>query len=360
MSNLNPNNHRNRYGATAARVHKTTGRRRRPSTPTVDIHAHIVVPNAAAYAGPHLDFSKVPLARFSDDIGRAINAEQEQARGEVLANVDHHLRDMDAMGVDIQVVAPIPMQCYYSLDPGIAVSAHRLVNEGVADFVGKRSDRFAGLGVVTLQEPEKAVQELENLIYDLGLKGVQILTNVNGRELSDERFLPFFAKAQELGAFIMMHPNGFTEAERLKRFYLNNVIGNPLDTTVALHHLILSGVLHRFPDLRLMAVHGGGFMASYWGRLDHAWGAREDAHADLPLPPSHYLRRVYIDTVVFSNEQLSALIEFLGPDRILMGTDYPFDMGEYDPIGHIAGTRDIDEATSKALTGGNAVQLLGL
>src|SRR5258708_9774186 len=143
---------------------------------------------------------------------------------------------------------------------------------------------------------------------ELKLKGVEILTNVDGQELSDPKFRPFFAKAEQLGAFIMMHTSGFTHGERLTHFYFNNVLGNPLDTTLALHHLIFSGTLARFPDLKLMAVHGGGYLPGYSGRIDHAWGARQDAHGELPLPPTAYLRPVYLATIALTCQPLTPLI----------------------------------------------------
>jgi len=351
---------KNRYGRTAARHHDADGRARRPSSATIDIHAHIVVPQAAKIAQPHVDLKRIPLAHFADAASREINAQQEKDIGEVMTTIDRRLRDLDAMAVDIQVVAPAPGQCYYTIDAKIAGQAHRLANEGVAEFCLRKPDRFVGLGVVTLQEPEAAVGELDFIMNDLKLKGVEILTNVDGQELSDEKFRPFFARAEQLGAFIMMHPNGFTHGERLTHFYFNNVLGNPLDTTLALHNLIFSGTLARFPDLKLMAVHGGGYLPGYSGRIDHAWGARRDSHADLPLPPTTYLRQVYLDTVVFSYHQLAYLIELFGPDRILMGTDYPFDMAEYNPVGHIAGVRGMDETTLAQIAGGNAARLLGL
>ena len=283
---------------------------------------------------------------------------QERDRRPVMLELDQRLRDMDHMGVDVQVIAPVPMQCYYTVEPEIAAVAHRLANEGVATFVAARPERFIGLGVVTLQDPARAVEELQQAVGEFGLKGVQILTNVDGQELSELQFEPFFRKAEQLGAFVMMHPNGFTEAGRLERFYLNNVIGNPLDTTIALAHLILSGTLARLPELKLLAVHGGGFLPSYFARLDHAWGARDDARAGLALPPSAYLRQIYLDTVVFGTEQLRFLLDTFGPDRLLMGTDYPFDMAEYDPIGHIAGLPGMNADTLAALSGGNAARLL--
>ncbi|WP_088342707.1 MULTISPECIES: amidohydrolase family protein [Rhodomicrobium] len=350
---------KNRYGLTAARIHDADGRARRPSTPTVDIHAHIFVPGGARIAQPHLDPTRIPLAHFADEATTQLNAQQEKDRAEVMTSYDKRFRDLDAMAIDIQVVAPVPGQCYYAVDAGVAAEAHKAVNEGVAEFCGKHPDRFVGLGTVTLQAPDQAIEDLRYAMGHCGLKGVQILTNVDGQELSDPKFRPFFAEAEKLGAFVMMHPNGFTHGERFTKFYFSNIIGNPLDTTMALHNLIFSGTLARFPELKLMAVHGGGYLPGYSGRIDHAWGARDDCHGELPLPPTTYLRQVYLDTVVFSYHQLAYLIELFGPDRILMGTDYPFDMAEYNPVGHVAGI-GLDQRDFEAITGGNAARLLGL
>ncbi|MCA6108273.1 amidohydrolase family protein [Bradyrhizobium cenepequi] len=351
---------KNRYGLTAARINNADGRVRRPSSPTIDIHAHIVVPEAAKIAQPHLEINRIPLAYFSDPATKEINAAQEEDLREIMTTIDRRLSDLDRMGIDIQVVAPAPGQCYYSVDPKIAESAHRIANDGVAEFCSRKPDRFLGLGGVTLQQPDLAVRELDYVISELKLKGVQILTNVDGKELSDPLYRPFFARAEQLGALIMLHPNGFTHGERFTHYYFNNVIGNPLDTTLALHNLIFSGTLARFPDLKLLAVHGGGYLPAYSGRIDHAWGARQDSRGDLPLPPTTYLRQVYLDTVVFTYHQLAYLLEVFGPDRILMGTDYPFDMAEFNPIGHIAGVNGMDEATLAQLAGGNAIRLLDL
>ena len=151
---------------------------------------------------------------------------------EVMTTMDRRLTHLDQMGIDIQVVAPAPGQCYYTVDPKIGENAHRLANDGVAEYCSRKPDRFVGLGVVTLQEPELAVRELDYIMGTLKLKGVEILTNVDGQELSDPKFRPFFARAEQLGAFIMMHPNGFTHGERLTHYYFSNVLGNPLDTTL--------------------------------------------------------------------------------------------------------------------------------
>jgi aminocarboxymuconate-semialdehyde decarboxylase len=259
----------------------------------------------------------------------------------------------------MQVIKPPPPQCYYALPVDIAVKAAQIVNDGIAEFVAQKPDRLKGFGSVPMPDGSEAAKELERCVTKLGFKGVQILTNVAGRELSDPAFAPFWKKAEELGVLVVIHPQGFTEARRLSRFYFNNVIGNPLETTIALHYLIFDGVLERHPRLKILAVHGGGYLASYSGRIDHAWGARSDSHGDLPKPPTSYLKKLYFDTIVFTPHQLQELVRLYGADHIVMGTDYPFDMGDYDPVGHVCGA-GLDDATVAAVCGGNTARLLGL
>jgi aminocarboxymuconate-semialdehyde decarboxylase len=267
---------------------------------------------------------------------------------------------MDAMGVDMQLICPGPPQLYYTVRLDIAAQATRILNDGIAEYVGKYSDRLVALGGVPLQDGNEAATELERCMKQLKFKGVEILTNVAGNELSNPAYSPFWKKAEELGAIVLIHPNGFTHADRLKRFYFNNVIGNPLETTIALHYLIFDGVLERHPNLKILAVHGGGYLGGYSGRIDHAWGARSDAHGDLPKPPTHYLKRnVYFDTVVFTPEQLQTLVKTFGADHVVMGTDYPFDMADFDPVEHVMSS-GFDAATAAAIAGENARKLLGL
>ena len=348
----------NKYEPTAARRHGKPGREIRPKSRTIDIHSHVGVPRAAELVKPHLALDAMPLVTFADAATKALNQKQEVdivAR----ASLEQRLADLDAMGLDMQVILPPPPQCYYAVPLDIAVQAARLVNDGIAEFVGRKPNRLKGFGSVPMPDGNEAARELERCVTKLGFKGVEILTNVNGRELSDPAFAPFWKKAEDLGALVVIHPNGFTEAARLSRFYFNNVIGNPLETTIALHYLIFDGVLERHPNLKILAVHGGGYLASYAGRIDHAWGARSDSHGNLPKPPTSYLKKIYFDTVVFTPHQLQELIRLYGADRIVMGTDYPFDMADYDPVGHVCGA-GLDAATVAAICGGNAAKLLGL
>jgi aminocarboxymuconate-semialdehyde decarboxylase len=322
----------NKYEPTAARKRGRPGRETRPKSLTVDMHAHVAVPRVADIVTPHLKQSTDPLVQHSTPETQALMAKQAADIRERIATTDQRFRVMDDMGVDMQLVCPAPPQIYYNLPLEVGVAAARAMNDGIADYVGKHKDRLVALGGVPLRDGNEAAKELERGMKKLDFKGAEILTNVNGKELSDPAFAPFWKKAEELDALVLIHPTGFTQPQRFARFYFNNVIGNPLDTTVALHYLIFDGVFERHPKLRVLAVHGGGFLGAYSGRIDHAWGARSDSHGTLPKPPTAYLRRnVYFDSVVFTAHQLEALVKTYGADRIVMGTDYPFDMRPIPP-----------------------------
>ena len=350
----------NKYADTAARKHGKPGRDVRPKSITIDAHTHIAVPRAGEFIKPHLDISTIPLAHFASAETKAINAKQEADIRGCMTGYDERFAIMDKMGIDVQLVMPPPPQCYHTVALEYAVPAARMINEGVAEFVSRHKDRFIPCGTVPMQDGNEAAKELEHCMKTLGFKGVEILTNVAGKELSDPTFTPFWKKAEQLGALVIIHPNGFTEGQRLSRHYFNNVIGNPFETTLALHYLIFDGVLERHPNLKIFAMHGGGYLGAYSGRIDHAWGARSDTHANLPKPPTSYLKKVYVDTVVFTPGQLKALVDTFGLDHVIMGTDYPFDMLEHDPIGHVASVDSFDDKTRAALVGGNAKKMLGM
>jgi aminocarboxymuconate-semialdehyde decarboxylase len=350
----------NKYEPTAARKRGRPGRETRPKSTTIDMHAHVAVPRAAEIAGSHVDPKTVPLDYFSTPETKALMAKQGADIAEGIRPTDVRFKTMDDMGVDMQLISPGPPQIYYTVPLDIAVQVTCALNDGIAEYVGKHPDRLVALGGVPMIDGNEAAKELERCMKELKFKGVEILTNVAGKELSDPAFAPFWKKAEELDALVMIHPNGFTHADRLTRFYFNNVIGNPFETTIALHYLIFDGVFERHPNLRVFAVHGGGYLGGYSGRIDHAWGARSDAHSSLPKPPTHYLKKnVYFDTVVFTPIQLEALVKTFGVDHVVLGTDYPFDMADFDPIEHVVST-GFDAAATTAICGGNAKKLLGL
>ena len=276
-----------------------------------------------------------------------------------LTDPDARLRDMDRMRVDVQVLATFVSQFYYWTEPDLGDRLSRIQNDHLAETAKQQPDRFAAIGTVPLQDTRRAVAELDRVVTELGFKGVQISSNVAGTDLDDPRFLPFFARAEQLGVVVLIHPNGFTEGRRFTDYFLVNVVGNPLDSTMALSRLIFAGVLERHPDLKLCVVHGGGYLPFYWARMDHAYLVRPECRAHISDPPSTYLRRVHFDTMVFDPALLRQLVEFAGPDRVLLGTDYPFDMGEDDPLGLIDGAGLSGEDAAR-IRGGNAARLFGL
>jgi aminocarboxymuconate-semialdehyde decarboxylase len=349
-----------RYGFTAARSHGKPGRESRSSSVTVDAHAHAWIEEAAKFTAPHINPNHLALTRFANEKTQRINRQQDAERRPLMTDWRRRLADMDEMGVDVQIVLPSPSQTYYFLPIEIAAKAASIINDGIAAMVANRPDRMVPFGSVPMQDGNAAAEELERCVRKLGFKGVQILTNVAGHEISEPVYAPFWKKAEELGAAVLLHPAGFTHAERMTRFYFNNVVGQPLETAIALHYLIFDGVLERHPNLKIIAVHGGGYLGAYSGRIDHAWGARADAHGTLPHPPTTYLKRLYVDTVVFTPHQLEAIVKVFGVDHVLMGTDYPFDMAEYDPIGHVNAVDTLSPADVAAITGGNAKRLFGL
>jgi aminocarboxymuconate-semialdehyde decarboxylase len=213
---------------------------------------------------------------------------------------------------------------------------------------------------VPLQDVDLAVSELEFLVRRLELKGVEINPNLNGKELTKSGLDKFFAAAEKLGAVIFMHPIGYTNGERLMDHYFNNVIGNPLETTVATAHLIFDGVMERHPKLKVVLPHAGGYLAHYWARMDHAWAARPDCCTVIKKKPSSYLEKFYFDTIAFDPGMLGHLIERFGADHVLLGTDYPYDMGVERPLEFISKVLGITSKEKQKIFGGNAVRLLGI
>ena len=241
----------------------------------------------------------------------------------------------------------------------VAVKAAQIVNDGLAEYVAGKPDRFVACGSVPMPDGNAAAAELERGMKQLGFKGAQILTNVAGRELSDPAFAPFWKKAEELGALIVIHPNGFTEAQRLERFYFNNVIGNPLETTVAASHLIFDGVLERHPKLKVVLPHAGGYLAHYWARMDHAWRARPDCRTVLKKKPTESLEKFYFDTITFDRTMLRQLVQRYGADHVLLGTDHPFELGDPAPLDTVAAL-GLDREATRAILWDNAAGLLGV
>jgi len=346
------------FGAEPGRrpLRKRAGRR----PLTVDIHCHIATPECQPLVRELFTPDKDPFTRFATAETQEINQRMFASVAPKLTSPEERLKDMDAMGIDIQVISPSPMQYYYWTDGELGLQLAQLQNNRVAEIVQTHPTRFVGMGTIPLQDIERAVQELRRIVRDLGLRAVEVSSNVNGIDYDDPRFAPFFATAEELDVLIFMHPIGFTDAGRLRDYYLTNVIGQPLESTVAVSRMIFGGVLERHPRLKFCVAHGGGYLPYYAGRMDHAYTVRPECQRGVSRPPSTYLRQLYYDSVIYTGATLSSLVETVGSDHVLLGTDYPFDMGEADPVGLISKTRTLSRAAKEQVWGGNAARLLGI
>ena len=328
----------------------------------IDMHCHYLNPEVQAKLAPLDPGQYDPSRIYSNALSREVNQKQMKDRAPMLSSIEVRLQDMDRMGIDIQAVSPAPNQCAYWAEPDLGLEISRTVNERIAEIVAAWPDRFVGLGTVPLQNADMAVAELERCVKKLGLRGVEINPNVNGLDLTDPELKldKFFARVQELGVVIFMHPLGFTQGQRFIDHYFNNVIGNPLETTVAVSHLIFDGVMDRYPKLKIVLPHAGGYLAHYWARMDHAHRARPDCHTVIRKAPSSYLKKFYFDTITFDRDMLRNLIDKWGDDHVVMGTDYPYDMGEVDPVGLIESVARLGRAEKERIMGGNAARLLGI
>jgi aminocarboxymuconate-semialdehyde decarboxylase len=329
--------------------------------PVVDVHAHALVLPAheLALAEPAAAEARAVEAATFGAAAMDVNRRQIDRILPLLTELDPRLGRMDRMGVDVQLVSPSPQHYHEWADAATSARLSRVVNEGVAELCARRPDRLVGLGLVPLHHPALAAGELTHAVTALGLRGVEISTSAGGRELSDPALEPFWARAEELGALVFIHPWGCTLGHRLDEHYLANVVGQPVETTLALSHLIFSGLLDRRPGLRILAAHGGGYLPYYTGRSDHAWEVRADARTP-QRRPSEYLRRLYFDGLVYDPQSLAALIARVGAGQVMLGTDYPFDMGVEDPLDRLAAVPGLPRRDAALIRGGTAAALLGI
>ncbi|MFE6523775.1 amidohydrolase family protein [Streptomyces sp. NPDC057794] len=328
------------------------------STPTIDVHAHVLLPEVEALVAglPGLAEAKALDARRNGPAALAVSGPMVRERIPKLTDPTVRLAAMDAQGVDVQLVSPSPSHYHYWADEDTAEKVYRLANEATAAHCRAAPGRLRGLGLAPLQHPDHAVRALDHAL-DQELLGVEISSHAPGRELSDPAYEPFWSRAEQTGAIVFLHPFGCTLDERLDRWYLSNTVGQPVENAVALSHLIFSGVLDRHPGLTLIAAHGGGYLPTHIGRSDHAWSARSDAGAGCAHPPSSYLERLYFDSLVHDPHVLRELVRVAGAGRVLLGSDFPFDMGAEDPVGALRAA-GLSDADFHAVSGGNASALL--
>ncbi len=347
-------------GASAGSAGKRKLVKRGSKTLSVDLHCHVQTPAAAQLAKQTQVPAPDAITRHGSQRTADRQREQDEQLHPQLTSIERRLKDMDKMGIDVQAISTSPAQYYYRIEADLCRQTSRLVNERLAEIVGLHPERFVALGTLPMQDPQLAVAELEYCMKTLGFRGIEVGTNVRKAELSDERFNPVWAKAEELNAVVFLHPSGFTDTSRLKEHFLTNVIGNPLDTTYALSHIVFGGVLERYPGLKFVAAHGGGYVAHYPARMDHAYKVRPECHDHIKRPPSYYMKKIYFDTMVFGEKQLEHLVNLWGADHVVIGTDYPYDMGYYKPVDFVNGAKALSRTQKDQIIGGNAAKLLGL
>lgn len=314
---------------------------------TIDVHAHCLFDDAVRLMGADAPRVFVP-----------VNGAEN-----LYVVIAERLRQMDEMAIDMEVLSINPF--WYSKDRDTAAAIVAMQNEKLAQLCALNPDRFAAFASLALQFPDLAVAQLEHAVKNLGLRGAAIGGSVAGQEFSNPRFHPVWAKAEELGAVLFIHPQSTPElAARLKgNGWLSNTIGNPLDTTIALQHLIFEGTLDRFAGLKVLAAHGGGYLGSYAARSDHACFVAPPGECDgdirLRKQPSEYLRQLHFDALVFTPEALRHLVAQVGASQVMLGSDHPL-VWEPHPVDHVLATDSLSDEEKAAILGGNAARLLGL
>ena len=306
---------------------------------TVDVHAHCAVPEANALLGRKVEAEALLQSRMAD-----------------------RLRAMDEQGIDVEALSINPY--WYEADRDVAKKIIQLQNEKLAEICAAEPARFVAFATVALQHPDLAAEQLEEGVKKYNLRGAGLGGSVAGLELSDPRFHPFWAKAEQLGVLVFIHPQGTAELDATTRLQgnglLTNTIGNPLETTIALSHLIFEGTLDKFPGLKICAAHGGGYLPSYAARSDAVMTTfPKRMTGTMKKKPTEYVRQLYYDSIVFTPEALRHLAAEAGAGQIVMGTDYPFPWTSTS-VDHILNTPGLSDADKVAMLGGTAAKLLGL
>lgn len=325
----------------------------------VDVHVHFLSPLAIQAA--RTDPARHGVRVLEGERPRLQVGAEAPTRPllEPLYTLDRHLEFLAAQGIDAAVFGPLMDVAGYSLAPAEAAAWSRAQNEGMAASLAAAGGRHAGLATVPLQEPALAASELRVAVEQLGLRGAMVDPNALGRPLGDRALDPFWKAAADLGAPVILHPFLLEAVERFGRHYLHNLVGYPFETTLAAGSLILGGTLDRFPSLQVVLVHGGGFLPYHVGRFDRGHVVRPEIRADGAALPSSYLRRFHYDTLVQFAPALAYLVKLVGADRVLLGSDHPFWLGDPEPL-RIVREAGLPSEAEGAILGDNAARLFRL
>jgi aminocarboxymuconate-semialdehyde decarboxylase len=327
-------------------------------TKTIDIHTHVLADATVKLMQKEIPSLGLKMAPYDAD-----NAVCEVAgvayrpfpRGG--HDIERRFKDMDAAEVDVHLLSAAPQTWLYGQEAAVGVTASAIQNDEIARLVKEHPERFSGISTLPMQAPDKAADELRRAMRKLGLHGAMIGSNIGGKNLDDPSFEPLWAAAEELDAFMMIHPGNVAGADRLRSYYLGNLIGNPLDTTIAGACLIFGGVLERHPKLNFIMSHGGGFIPYQGGRWVHGWEVRPEPKVHVKHSPAPYLDRFLYDTILHAKAPLEFLISSVGANRVFLGSDYPYDMGTGECVRQVRAA-NISAADRDIILGGHAAKIL--
>ncbi len=330
------------------------------STPTYDVHAHFI-PEAL------IDLLRADGHRFGIEVITDEKGESALLDGRVrlppfraiLGDMDARLAAMDATGVDTQIISSWVDLTAYALQPEMGASYSRRFNQIIAEETSRHPGRLLGLGTVPLQSPDLAAEELRFAVEELGLVGVEIATTVDGVDLDQAGLDPFWEAAAALHCLVLIHPCNPLPGVDLKRNFLDNMVGRPTESTIAVAHLLFSGVIERHPDLVVCVVHGGGFIPYQVGRMQRGFDAVPHMTAEhITIPPEDLARRLYYDTVLHSPRALEYLVEWAGVEQVVLGSDYPFEMGDPEPVATVGSIPGLTDEQRAMIIGGNVARIL--
>jgi aminocarboxymuconate-semialdehyde decarboxylase len=294
--------------------------------------------------------------RRSAELNREIVAGIRDA----LRDPQKKIRDMDEKKIAMDVLSSTPFAFFYEVEDDLAVELAQFQNDQLMEMVKRYPDRFAAMATLPLQVPGEALKELKRAIKTLGLRGVEIGSHVGNRELGDEAFWPIYKAVEELNVPIFIHPHHVAGMDRLEDFYLSNLIGNPLDTTIAAAQLIFNGVLEKYPGLKIILAHGGGQFPYIVGRIEHGYQVRPECKEKVHRSPMAFFKNFYFDIITHNLDALRYLIGITGSDHVLLGSDYPYDMGDPDPVQTVSRLSRIKEEDQRKILRENAIALFGL
>ena len=320
----------------------------------VDVHAHIIPKEVIGQLG---DLGPEIVASTSGASLLRIGESKVGPLPEGAYSLKHRIRYLDEKNIDVQSISVTHHLFLYRMSVKEAKKIARIQNDGIAKAVREYPDRLIGNATLPLQDIDESLQELERVVHDSEIRGIEIGTNIGGKNLDDKALWPFYEKAQDYDLPIFVHPNDILAPERMRRYYSPIVLGTLMETPLAISSIRFGGVLENFPKLKFLFSHGGGIMPYQIGRLQKGLEVRSECREVINKPIDKYFQKMYFDTILFHKQALEFLISFVGADKLMMGTDYPFNMGDPDPLKTLSNVETLSKNDRQKIQGDNAAKL---